>query len=228
MFCGNCGDYVANTQRFCASCGAPASNAHLQQQASPPNARCISCGHNLDRASAFCGHCGVRTQVVNNTGTPAVRPWRFENKRLLRILGALSLFFSPIISIQWLLWVEEAAQRRYAGFSPLVDRAVSDALPGIILFFVVFVVLGLFSIAASLEGKNPGEVSAGVSLICGLLSVTIVAGIIGIIQASKAREEGYKGIMLTAGKVLSWLGICLSILVLLSNLLLPVLFRLGI
>ena len=60
---------------------------------------------------------------------------------------------------------------------------------------------------------RPGRGAAIASLVCGIVAMTlpvpfldIVAGIIGLVMFSKAKKQGFKGGLLTAGLVCSIIG----------------------
>lgn len=72
------------------------------------------------------------------------------------------------------------------------------------------------------EQKIPGNGKATGSLVCGIISLVtsiffvsiagLILGIIGISLAGSARNEGYVGAKMTAGKITSIIGLVLSIL----------------
>ena len=67
-------------------------------------------------------------------------------------------------------------------------------------------------------GQQPGQGAAVVSLVCGIIAVvlaffgysailSLILGIVGLVQASKAKKEGFSGGQRTAGFVLSVIGL---------------------
>lgn len=72
------------------------------------------------------------------------------------------------------------------------------------------------------EQKIPGNGKATGSLVCGIISLVtsiffisiagLILGIVGISLAGSARNEGYVGAKMTAGKITSIIGLVLSIL----------------
>ena len=68
------------------------------------------------------------------------------------------------------------------------------------------------------NGENPGKNEAIASLVLGIISVvlwffgyssllSVVLGVIGVIMASKSKEEGYDDNIRTAGFILSVIGV---------------------
>ena len=73
-------------------------------------------------------------------------------------------------------------------------------------------------------GSHPGEGSATGSFVCGLIGVicwffgytlilSVILGIVGLILASKSKQEGFDGGMRTAGFVLSLIGVIVGAIV---------------
>ena len=68
------------------------------------------------------------------------------------------------------------------------------------------------------NGKVPGQGAATASLVCGIIAVicsflgytliiALILGIVGLVQASKSKQEGFNGGLRTAGFVLSLIGL---------------------
>jgi len=70
-------------------------------------------------------------------------------------------------------------------------------------------------------GPPPGDGKATAAMVCGIVSVSLVffygagliPGIIGLVLAGMAKKEGFVGGKLTAGLVLSIIGLSLSALI---------------
>ncbi len=77
------------------------------------------------------------------------------------------------------------------------------------------------------NGKLPGQGAATGSLVCGIIAVvcwffgyttivSLILGIVGLVLASKAKQEGFTGGMRTAGFVLSLIGVIVGAIVLVA------------
>lgn len=77
------------------------------------------------------------------------------------------------------------------------------------------------------NGSHPGEGSATGSFVCGLIGVicwffgytlilSVILGIVGLILASKSKQEGFDGGMRTAGFVLSLVSLVLGGIILVA------------
>ena len=75
------------------------------------------------------------------------------------------------------------------------------------------------------NGKVPGQGAATASLVCGIVAVVcsffgytsiiaLILGIVGLVQASKSKKEGFSGGLRTAGFVLSLIGLIFGAIVL--------------
>ena len=77
------------------------------------------------------------------------------------------------------------------------------------------------------HGSRPGEGTATASFVCGLIGViywffgytlilSVILGIVGLILASRSKQEGFDGGMRTAGFVLSLVSLVLGGIILIA------------
>ncbi len=84
MTCGSCGTENRARRKFCSSCGAPLALA------------CAACGAANEPGDAFCGECGASLGAAPSTPRPGARAEPAAERRLVSVLFADLVGFTPL------------------------------------------------------------------------------------------------------------------------------------
>ena len=69
MFCGNCGNKIEGSERFCAKCNSSVSKP-LIMEAAPEELSCLSCFATIKEDAKYCGNCGNKIRASRIDSKP--------------------------------------------------------------------------------------------------------------------------------------------------------------